>query len=389
MKNLLRFAAVGLFVLLFSCGPDFDPYWRVNKFRLLAVKADPVVLDEGEVAELEALTHDPAGEDVEYRWEWCPFRVSVQNKYECPVDADQINEMVQEQSEEGQPVAELPEDFFELGDEPTASFAYPGSREMIGGFCDAIVETIRDAADDSRLAEQLPGMDCERGFEVSVRLVVTTSDDEIVARKRMVLATGDEAQPNQNPELETIEIKVAKDGDVDKVRDTLVWADEVSSISDDDWHEMPADEPTPVAANIPFEVRAIVEPSSIDIWQPPAPEGSDRELLPPESEAVLFRWFVSAGGLDDSRRLYVDDQNTLLEASETEFNISYDSSQSDYDGDGVANADDNCAPLHNPDQTDSDGDGIGDGCEVHIWSVARDGRLGLDFIERSVRVVDW
>ncbi|MFP4600592.1 MAG: hypothetical protein ACLFVJ_20220, partial [Persicimonas sp.] len=331
MKYLLRLAAVGLFALLLSCGPDFDPYWRVNKFRLLAVKADPVILDEGEVAEIEALSHDPAGEDVEYRWEWCPFRVSVQNEYACPVDADQINEMVEEQADDSQQAPEIPEDFFELGDEATASFAYPGSREMIGGFCEAIVETIREAADDSRLAEQLPGMDCESGFEVSVRLVVTTSDDEIVARKRMILATGDESQPNQNPELETAEIKVVKDGDVDKVRDTLAWADEVSSISDDDWHEMPADQPTPIVAGIPFEVRAIVEPDSIDIWQPPAPEGSDRELLPPESESVLFRWFVSAGSVGDSRRLYVDEQNTLLEASETEFNISYDSSQSDYD----------------------------------------------------------
>jgi hypothetical protein len=35
----------------------------------------------------------------------------------------------------------------------------------------------------------------------------------------------------------------------------------------------------------------------------------------------------------------------------------------DHDGDGLANADDNCLRMPNPEQADSDGDGTGDACD--------------------------
>lgn len=41
-----------------------------------------------------------------------------------------------------------------------------------------------------------------------------------------------------------------------------------------------------------------------------------------------------------------------------------DGSVDDADGDGVADADDNCPDTANADQADEDGDGIGDACEV-------------------------
>jgi len=39
----------------------------------------------------------------------------------------------------------------------------------------------------------------------------------------------------------------------------------------------------------------------------------------------------------------------------------------DSDGDGIADSEDNCPGVSNPDQTDTDGDGIGDACEP--WPV--------------------
>lgn len=36
---------------------------------------------------------------------------------------------------------------------------------------------------------------------------------------------------------------------------------------------------------------------------------------------------------------------------------------SDFDGDGIADADDNCPSIANPDQSDIDGDGVGDACD--------------------------
>ncbi|QDG50812.1 hypothetical protein FIV42_08730 [Persicimonas caeni] len=373
-----------------ACGPDFDPYWKVNKFRVLAIKADPVTLDEGESTTLSALSHDPAGEQVSYRWEWCPFRVSVQDRYECPVTVEQINEILAEQAPEDEPVPPpLPDDFFDLGTDPSVEFEYPASREVIAGFCQAIVQAAADAGAQSGLGGVIPTLDCSRGFEVSVRMVATTPDDEIVARKRVVLATTDETPVNENPDVTGIGIRLEKPEDADKVRDELDWVAETNPDLLEDWHELPADAPTPIVANIPFEVLSDVDPFSIETWRPPAPEGSEQELLPPESEGLEFRWFASAGDLGDSRGLFIDEQNTLEKAGTTTFSVPFKASKSDYDNDGVSNASDNCAPLYNPDQVDSNDDGIGDGCDVYVWSVIRDGRLGLDFVERRLRVVAW
>ena len=35
-----------------SCGAPFDPYWRIEEFRVLAIKSDPVVLEPGRDATL-------------------------------------------------------------------------------------------------------------------------------------------------------------------------------------------------------------------------------------------------------------------------------------------------------------------------------------------------
>ena len=51
------------------------------------------------------------------------------------------------------------------------------------------------------------------------------------------------------------------------------------------------------------------------------------------------------------------------------FTIGYN----DFDGDGIANPDDNCPAVANPLQEDSDGDGDGDSCDVCIYDADNDG----------------
>jgi hypothetical protein len=368
----------------------------VNEFRVLAIQSDPVVLQGGETATLSVLAHHPRGVEPEFRWEWCPFRVSVSNRYECPVGVEELNALIREQARQDDPdaqVPELPADFFELGSGPQVEFAYPLSPQIIRGFCEAIVAAVAEAGENSPLASQIPVLDCDRGFEVSVRLVARAGDDEIVARKRLLLSTGDQTPINQNPQVTGVEIKLARAEDFASVRDRLPWVAESTGDEAGDaagvWHPIVIGEPTPVVVNTPFTLRAVVDPFSVETWTPPAPEGSEREQLDPRLEVFVFRWFVSGGDLEESSSLYVDGENALVEASATDFNIPYDASKPDYDGDGVPSDSDNCPPFANANQIDSNADGIGDACDIYLWSVVRDGRLGQDYVERRVRVVGW
>ena len=91
---------------------------------------------------------------------------------------------------------------------------------------------------------------------------------------------------------------------------------------------------------------------------------------------------VTGGDLDDSRRIWAPGINTIEEAGTSVFNVPLSQdAPNDWDQDGVNNSDDACPYIAN-------GDGSEDACTLSIWSVVRDGRLGVDWIERRVEIVD-
>jgi hypothetical protein len=333
---------------------------------------------------MTALVWAPDGGEVTYAWEWCPFRTSASNQFECPVTREELTQ----QFTEG---AGLPENFelpiaeFDLGTEPTAQLPYPAPQPFIIEFCNALQQQLDDAPDE--LAGLIPIVDCKRGFEISVRLVVTNGDQTIYSGKRIALSVPD-VQPNNNPDVTDIQIRPGEGEDADTLR--AAGAEWIPNADDRDeqWYTMPADAPTHVLSSATWEFRTLVEPDSVEIWQPPAPDGLDIEFLPPESEVIGFRYFVSQGVMPDgSDSIYVEGANTLEEAGELPFTRPCPNGGSDCDGDDVPDSSDNCIGFRNPDQADSDGDGIGDVCSQKVWSVVRDGRLGIDWVERDLLFV--
>lgn len=340
-----------------ACGEMFDPYWQVDRYRILALRSDPVTLEPGDPAELTVLDHVPPDTSVSYDWSWCPVQPSAEQQYECPV------EDIQEQNADGDGGGmSFDPELLDLGSGESASLLYPGTTDQVRELCRSIQEAIAEAGQSSNLAGRLPTPNCSRGYDISVRLEATTDDGTVeVAKKDVTLSTGGD-QTNQNPDHGGLEIRVADPGDLPKVRDRLDWLPPAGTARDEQWVDASGDEPLPILTGMTFQVRARVDEESSEEYRPPPPAGSDREQLPPEREGISFRWFATQGELEQSQRIYVPENDNLETARRTGVTISGDR--------GGACAED---PQR-------------DACRVTVYSVIRDGRLGSDFARANLRI---
>lgn len=377
---------MALFALLLAplgCGREFEPYWRVNTLRVLAIQSDPVTLKQGETAELSAIVFAPPGEEVRYEWSWCPVRTTAQNRYECPITRENLGEWLSgaapgaqgsapgdvgaDAGDAGDEPPAIPQALanieFDLGNEPTARLTNQFPAPLLLASCEAVVARIASLPANSPLADLLPTVDCTRGFDVSVRLVVRSGSQEVISSKRMTLWTGSE-QINRNPRVQSLQIRPES---LDKARrhlDRMPWLPAVDATGEDLWHTISAGAPTPVVPEVPMKVRVLADPESVETWQPPAPKGSDREFLDPEPEVFTYRWFATLGEIEDSRRIYSEEFNTLESASETSLTLSAEDRRK-------------CRAQQDP-----------EACTVRLWAVVRDGRLGLAWGDGALKLVD-
>jgi hypothetical protein len=183
--NRALIAALSCFAALASagCGEDFDPYERLTALRVLAIRSEPVAPAPGETTTLSALVYVPPLADgspappAMVKWSWCPFVGTANAGYPCLVTEDQLRAVA----------GDIPPfDLMTGPDNQSAKFPHTVDPSLLRTVC-------------AGMPGLPPPPDCSQGFPATIRLTVSTADDEVTAIRTLRLLIEPATQPNTNP----------------------------------------------------------------------------------------------------------------------------------------------------------------------------------------------
>jgi hypothetical protein len=261
---LLLASALALFAA--ACGEGFDPAYRLTKMRVLGIQGDPVAPAVGETTVFTPILFEPEGREVDsFAWSWCPLAGSSSDGFPCLVAEEELAAFGDD----------LPP--YDLGSEPTASFTNAFDPDLLGAACDA-------AAMSGGL------LDCDGGFPIQIRMVVTAGEQRIDVVRQLRLRFRPEDAPNANPVIDDIRVEALGGGD-------QVSLDEGGAVT------LRRREERVLHAVVPEEVS---EPYV----------GTDDAGEPIDTaELIVLSWFVETGVLRYDRTSYVPDVSPAFEGA--------------------------------------------------------------------------
>jgi hypothetical protein len=255
LTRLLAVLALLAPALAAGCGADFDPYNRLTKLRVLAIRSEPPAPAAGETAILTPLLYIPDGDPpVAFQWSWCPAPGSASEGYPCLVTAAEL----------AQGGASVPP--FELGSGATAAFMHTVDPALLQGLCGGIPGA-------------LDKPDCAGGFPVQVKLTLTSASAQVTTVLTLRLRFDPSDPPNRNPRVDGLEAMLEAGP---------------QPIGDEPAVVLPRQTNTTVRAAVPEE----------DAERYP---GLDAAGDPAEvRERLTLSWFVESGDLDDGRTGFIE-----------------------------------------------------------------------------------
>jgi len=382
-------------VLVLGCqGRRFEPAWSISKFRIMGIQAEPPEVRPNGATTLAAVSYAPDDGPVSYRWEWCPFQTIAADHYACPITQEELESQIADALPPGVPPGLFDFPDFDLGTEPTATLPYPFPQPLLVAFCEALRQAIAEAGEENeQLAGALPVVNCEEGYDVSVRLVVRNDEEPatdemlddlvaqdqnelIVASKKVTLWLASENEQDINPVHVGLEIRPRHSADVEMLIEAgHAWVDTLET-GDSGWYRIEGDELPQILVGVEYELRALVDPETVQIYRRPAPIGSDERYRDPETEVLVYDWYTTAGSIAPNDAFFVEGRTPLDDVATTSFFIPLVDNSQDFGGaDGIGFIE-SCPALEDDDPEN--------GCEVQIWNVVRDSRRGLGFVERRL-----
>lgn len=267
MKHLLRNTGV-VCILAFvaallstGCGDNFDPKSKVNKLRILAIKAENPRLSVGEFTSFQALVVSPEDGPVELLWEFCPFTGPAEERFPCVYP-------------EG-----TPQEFIRLlqSTEDSFTFAYVGELQaLIDLFCEQQVELA------SQLPPGIPLPNCDQGYPARVRLTAidaNTGEDVVAVKTLQLVPSAGDVEDNGNPAILQ-----------------LVPGD---------------DAPEQATHGEAFPLRCEIDPSSLESF-------TRVDQTTARQEELLVSWFVRNGKLEKDLTFYSEAEGLTTESQKNE-----------------------------------------------------------------------
>jgi hypothetical protein len=308
-----------------ACSGKFEPYYRLESFRVLGVQAEPPCLAPNGSTKISALTYvPPGGSSVQYKWSWCPFTAGSEQGYACAVTQDQLQQAVDKQL--GRGTIKIPS--FELGTSSTATYLYNLSPAFYMGVCGALSM--------QNVPKGLLPPNCTSQFPIWIRLETASGSDAIVAEKTINLEYDASAANNKNPVL---------DGATYTLKDLPATPLPID----------PGQTPPKLMRNTQYQLVLLAKDSISETYLAP----SDQDAGPPveKHEIISITWFVQGGSLDKTRTGFIYGETPSF--SDALNNVWRTPKKVDY-----------------PDAA------------VHLAFVVRDSRGGTGWIERDVMLGD-
>jgi hypothetical protein len=270
-KTILSLLALGAV----ACGPEFDPYNELGGLRVLAVRAEPAELAEGQSSTLDAFIHEGASGAPTLRWSLCPWPSDPNAGFACPLDQAGWQAAWQAAGLSGQAPS------LELGTGPAASLSFPGTRAQAKALCEVLEQNVA--------ASPMVPPDCARSWPWTVRLSTRAGSASIETVKDVAVLTAAGLVPNRNPTLTALRA-----------------AEHVLG-------ELPLD----LTAGAKHALRVEVPDSAIETYVPASAWGEPPK--PAEKESLLFTWFVDQGSTEHIHTSFKEGIEALAPATRNEW----------------------------------------------------------------------
>jgi len=275
-----------------GCGAELTPKTKLRDARILAVRAEPVNPEPGEVSTFTPLLYMPEGETATYQWSWCPFPTDSTAGYPCPIDQAGLDQLAQAAG-----LLAVPP--LDLGTAATVSFANPFPIALTTAMCG------NDPATLARVFGALGAKAANIGliscglatFPVQIKLTITTAKSSDAGVFNLNLPIDETTPRNQNPVVRGLWDATTPPG---------VPLDDLGTVV------------RPTGSDVTLRVDMDESSSEAYLDKITLPDGefqrdvSGNLVLGPARERITVSWFKEFGGLDkdssgyNAKALYAD-----------------------------------------------------------------------------------